>query len=69
MHSNVDRADKVIQEMPKGSWVDVRSLAKRAGLGVRTMSRFLVRARKTGAVEHKRVTLRLNRSYLWRRCS
>jgi len=66
MPKNVYKAEKVIQDMPTGFWIDVRTLAKKAGLSVRTMSRFLIRARILGIVEHKSLTSHSTRIYLWR---
>ena len=67
MLTNVGRAREAIAEMPWGFWIDVRTLAKGAGLSVRTMSRYLSQAKKRGLVDNKRVPLAFGRNYLWRR--
>ena len=67
MPSNAGRAEKTIDEMPVGSWIAVRTLAKNAQLGVQTMSRYLVQARKRGMVENKHVLVSNGRLHLWRR--
>lgn len=67
MHRNVCRAERTINNMPLKLWVNVRELAKNADLSIHTMSRFLVRARRVGKVENKRVTVHLGRAHLWRR--
>jgi CTP-dependent riboflavin kinase len=67
MPSNVSKAMKAIAEMPNGFWIDVRALAKKAHLSVRTMSRFLVQAQKGGLVENKRVPTTSGRLHIWRR--
>ncbi len=64
---SLDRAEKVIDEMPIGFWIDVRTLAKEAGLTVHAMSRFLIRAKKAGQVEYKRVPIRTQKFSLWKR--
>ncbi|HVP92307.1 MAG TPA: hypothetical protein VMS94_01055 [Acidobacteriota bacterium] len=65
--TNLHRAERAIAEMPNDYWVDVRSLSKNAGLTVQTMSKFLIRARKNGTVENKKVLTRWKRLHLWRR--
>jgi hypothetical protein len=65
--TKMTRAQKAINEMPRGLWINSRNLAKNACLGVGTMSKFLVRARKRGLVENKHVAISSSRLYLWRR--
>jgi hypothetical protein len=65
--TKMSRAEKAINEMPRGFWINSRNLAKNACLGVQTMSRYLVQARKRGLVENKRVTISSSRFHLWRR--
>jgi hypothetical protein len=66
--TKMSRAEKAISEMPHGFWINSRNLAKNACLGVQTMSRYLVQARKRGLVENKRVVISSSsRFYLWRR--
>jgi hypothetical protein len=67
MRTNNEKAEKAIEQMPLHFWYDVRSLAKTAKLGVQTMSRFLVRAKREGKVENK--NLRIGSTHLcqWRR--
>ena len=65
--TKVSRAEKTIDEMPRGLWINSRNLAKNACLGVGTMSKFLVQARKRGVVENKHLAIRSSRLHLWRR--
>jgi hypothetical protein len=67
MKTNNEKAEKAIEQMPLHLWFDVRGLAKTAKLGVQTMSRFLVRAKRQGKVENK--NLRIGSTHLcqWRR--
>ena len=67
MPTNVGRAREAISKMPCGFWIDVRSLAKGAGLSVQTMSRFLWQTKKRGLVDNKRIALTFGRIHLWRR--
>ena len=67
MPSNNRKAEKVIDQMPLQLWLDVRSLAKHAQLGVQTMSRFLVRAKHEGRVENKNLRLGTTHLCQWRR--
>jgi len=65
--TRMSRAEKAINEMPRGFWINSRNLAKNACLGVGTMSKYLVQARKRGLVENKHLAIRSSRLYLWRR--
>lgn len=67
MPKNINRAEKAIAEMPYGLWVDIRSIARNAGLGVQTMSKYLVQARRRGTVQNKRVPVPWGRLHVWRR--
>jgi hypothetical protein len=53
--------------MPWGFWINARDLAKNARLGVGTMPKYLVQARKRGLVENKQVAISSSRLHLWRR--
>ncbi len=64
---NLDKAERVIGEMPVGYWIDVRALAKNAGLGVREMSRFPIRARKAGRLDYRTAIGHSIRISLWKR--
>ena len=65
--TRISRAEKAINEMPRGFWINSRDLAKNACLGVGTMSKYLVQARKRGVVENKNVAISSARLHLWRR--
>jgi hypothetical protein len=65
--TSTNKAERVINEMPFEYWIDVKALAKMARLGVRTMSRFLIRAKKVGLVVHKQVVVHSFRISLWKR--
>jgi hypothetical protein len=67
MPSNAIKAEKMIEKMPFGSWVDVRAVFKEAQLSACTMSKFLMQARKKGIVEKKVVSNGAVRFHLWRR--
>jgi hypothetical protein len=67
MLRSTSKAERAISEMPFGIWINVKSIAKRAGLGVQTMSRFLIRAKKAGIVDNKRVVVHSFKMSLWRR--
>jgi hypothetical protein len=67
MPTKIGRAREAIAKMPCGFWIDIRSLARGAGLSVQTMSRFLWQAKKRGLVENKSVALSFGRMHLWRR--
>ena len=65
--TSISKAERAINEMPSGIWINVRPLAKRAGLTVQTMSRFLVRAKKVGLVDHRRIAVHSFKISLWKR--
>ena len=65
--TKISRAEKAIDEMPLGFWINSRNLAKNACLGVGTMSKYLVQARKRGLVENKQLAISSSRLHLWRR--
>ena len=65
--TKMNRAEKAITEMPRGFWIKARDLAKNARLGVGTMTKYLMQARKRGLVENKQVAISSSRLYLWRR--
>jgi hypothetical protein len=65
--TKMSRAEKAIDEMPRGFWINSRNLAKNACLSAGTMSKYLVRARKRGLVENKKVAISSGRIHLWRR--
>jgi hypothetical protein len=57
MPTRVDKAERAINEMPFGVWISVGALAKSARLSVQTMTRFLIRAKKAGLVDNKKVVI------------
>ncbi len=66
--TKMSRAEKAINEMPRGFWINSRNLAKNACLGVATMTNYLVKARKRGLVENKHVAISsYSQLHLWRR--
>lgn len=65
--SNATKAERVIERMPFGSWVDMRAISKDAQLGICTMSKFLMEARRKRIVEKKVVSNGAGRFHLWRR--
>jgi hypothetical protein len=65
--TKLGRAEKTINEMPRGFWINSRNLAKNACLGIGTMTMYLVQARKRGLVENKNVAISSSRLHLWRR--
>jgi hypothetical protein len=65
--TKMSRAEKAINEMPHGLWINSRNLAKNACLGAGTMTKYLERARKRGLVENKNVAISSSRLHLWRR--
>jgi hypothetical protein len=67
MLRSTSKAERAISEMPLGIWINVKGIAKRAGLGVQTMSRFLIRAKKAGIVDNKRVVVHSFKMSLWKR--
>jgi hypothetical protein len=67
MPTNIGKAKKAIAKMPCFMWIDVRNIAKNAGLSVQAMSRFLVQAKRKGLVENKHVSVSCGRLHLWRR--
>jgi hypothetical protein len=65
--TKMSRAEKAINEMPRGFWINSRNLAKNACLGVGTMTKYIVQARKRGLLENKHVAISSGRLHLWRR--
>jgi hypothetical protein len=65
--TKIGRAEKAIDEMPRGFWINSRNLAKNACLGIGTMTMYLVQARKRGLVENKNIAISSSRLHLWRR--
>ena len=61
------RAERVISNMPFNEDVDVRTLARTAGVSVKEMGRFLSTAKKRGAVKNRSVVGKFGRMALWRR--
>jgi hypothetical protein len=67
MPSNVTKAERVIEKMPFGSWVDVRAISKDAQLSTCIMAKFLMQARRRGIVERRILPNGACRFHLWRR--
>ena len=65
--TKMTKAEKAIVEMPVRFWMNARDLAKNACLGVATMTKYLVQARKRGLAENKQVAFSSSRLHLWRR--
>jgi hypothetical protein len=63
----MSKAEKAIVEMPRRFWLNARDLAKNACLGVATMTKYLVQARKRELVENKQVVISSSQVHLWRR--
>jgi hypothetical protein len=65
--TKMSKAEKAIVEMPRRFWMNARDLAKNAYLGVATMTKYLVQARKRELVENKQLAISSSRLHLWRR--
>jgi hypothetical protein len=66
-HHEVSKAEKAIVEMQRRFWMYARELARDACLGVVTMTKYLVQARKRELVENKQMVISSSRLHLWRR--
>jgi len=65
--SNAARAEKAIDQLPLGSWLDVRTISKNSRFSIGSTRAFLVQARREGKVERRIVKNGFSTLHIWRR--